>query len=430
MGNQSLQILLEKNTLGYLLSAGKSHDTNIVYKAIAEIEPSYFTEDKHKIIYEVIVSTVIKKKSLDMMVFFMSLNSTGKLEMAGGADYIAELISKRESTTNLLRATNQLKNEHKRREIHRVCEETIASLQEEESVENILDSLDSTLYAIRDDKDTNTIVDIPLTTDIIIEKANRVETLGCYGYSWGLPKLDYITGGIESGKTYVVGATKKSGKTKFVINTIHALHEKGVRSLFLSLEMNGEAVVKELISRFKEINNSDLKRNLSEQTFHKIKSFQSSISNIEIDTEAFLNILQLRYKVRHASQMGVKVVFIDYLQRMDFQQRGTALNFATLVSQAVAQIADIAKEFNVAIVFLSQLANRVDSEQASIADLKDSGGIAEGVDCILILNNQDRIKKEYERKTNEIWISIEQRSGSSGMIKCIVDLSISKYVEM
>jgi replicative DNA helicase len=104
-------------------------------------------------------------------------------------------------------------------------------------------------------------------------------------------------------------------------------------------------------------------------------------------------------------------------------------NFATSISKTVAQLADIAKEFKVAIVFLSQLSNDAEGKQATVMHLKDSGGIGEGVDCIIILNNQDRINKNKSVKSNEVWLSIEQRSGSSGQIKCIVDLGKSIYVE-
>jgi replicative DNA helicase len=382
------------------------------------------------IIYENIVETVITKRNLDILVFFMAIKQSGKLELAGGSAYINDIISKRESTTNATDATDQLRNEFNRRKLKDICDKAIKSLDTEYRVENVLNELDKQVYAMQENKPVETMVDIPAVIDSIIEKANNVDNYGCYGYSFGLHELDYLTGGLECGKTYVVGATKKSGKSKFVINTIHALHQREIKSLFLSLEMNGEGVVKEIISRFNEIDNSNLRRRLDRGTYEKIHSLKSELSYLEIDTQSFLTTTQIRHKVRQASQRGVKVIFIDYLQRLDFQMKGSGQNFATIISNTVSQIADIAKEFNVAILFLSQLANRADNEQATIADLKDSGGIAEGVDCILILNNQDRISKDYEHKTNQVWISIEQRSGASGLIKCTTNLGMAKFEEL
>lgn len=175
-----------------------------------------------------------------------------------------------------------------------------------------------------------------------------------------------------------------------------------------------------------------MKRKLDSMTEQKLLGVIDEIDdgNIVVDTTPYLTVNQVRAKVRRASKNGVKVVFIDYVQRMDFQLRQKKeLNFATVISHTVSQLADIAKENDVAIVILSQVANRAEKQEATIADLKDSGGIAEGADCILILNNQDRIKKSHDEKTNEVWISVEQRSGASGRIKCSVDLSRAVYQE-
>lgn len=151
-------------------------------------------------------------------------------------------------------------------------------------------------------------------------------------------------------------------------------------------------------------------------------------SDIIIDTTPGLSVSQVRSKIWKASKQGVKVVFLDYLQRMSIRLENGS-NYATAVSKTVAQLADIAKQYNMALIFLSQLANRAEGEQADISHLKDSGGIAEGVDCVVILNNQDRINRNYYEKMNEVWISVEQRSGSSGMVKCMVDLAKATYYE-
>jgi replicative DNA helicase len=239
-----------------------------------------------------------------------------------------------------------------------------------------------------------------------------------------------LTSGIELGKTYVIGATKKSGKSKIVISIIKSLVEAKVKPAFLSLEMGGESVVKELISAFADINNNLLKMPLDIDVENKIREVTEKFENVEIDTQSYLNIMQIRHKVRQASQRGVKVIFIDYLQRMNFEKRSNS-NDAKIIADTCSQIADIAKEFNVAIIYLSQLRNNADNEMADISMLKDSGGIAEAVDCILIINNIDRIEKNYDEysKKNEAHIMVEQRSGVSGVVICDIDLSRAKFSE-
>lgn len=424
----TLRPIIEKQVLGHLIAFGKAGETDSVFEVLSKIEPEHFESEKHRILYSEIVETFVKRKKLDTLTLFTELTRKNKLEVAGGGDYINELYAKREYSTDIFATVDQLVSLNKHDSLLKYCRDAISRLEKGEMGESVANDLDKQIYALRDNQ-SNTVVNIPKEAKSIIEKANNAEQYGCYGFSWGIPKLNYLTGGIETGKTYVIGATKKSGKSKMVINTIYNLRTQKIKTLFLSLEMGGESVVKELLSRFALIDNNVMKKKLDVDVQRKLEQTINEISDgITVDTQPFLNIMQVRHKVRVASQEGVKVVFLDYLQRMDFQLKGNNLNLATIIAQTVSQIADIAKEFNVAIIFLSQLANRAEHEQATIADLKDSGGIAEGVDCILILNNQDRIEKNYTDKTNQVFITVEQRSGASGIVKCMVDLSIARYL--
>lgn len=428
---EGIQIEIEKNVLSHLIACGKSGSVDTAYDIISKVEPEYFTEEKHQILYTAIVGIVVKHKRIDILSLYSELNANKKLELSGGNEYLASLGAKRDRSTTVQSSVNELVTEYKRREFSKHLNTALEDLSTKHDVDMVMNGLDEKIYQLSS-KQVETMVDVVKTTNEIIEKANNAQKYGCYGYSWGISGLDFITSGIEVGKTYVIGATKKSGKTKFVINTIKALTDAQVKVHFLSLEMNGESVVKELISRFASVNNNVLKTKLYGELEEKIRTVSQQYSDVEIDTQSFLNITQVRYKVRQAAQRGCKVIFMDYLQRMDFQLKGNNQNFATVIAGTVSQIADIAKEFGVAFIFLSQLRNNAENEQADISYLKDSGGIAEGVDCIIILNNQDRINKVYDQsqKTDEIWMSIEQRSGQSGIVRCKVDLSKAEYREI
>ncbi len=116
-------------------------------------------------------------------------------------------------------------------------------------------------------------------------------------------------------------------------------------------------------------------------------------------------------------------------ERMNIPNDGD--NRATATQKTTALIADCAKEFDVAIIFLSQMANRVEGKMGNVQDLKESGGIAENVDCILILNNLDRIEGRVgKNRTNETKIYVEQRSGESAIVNCRTELQYNQYQEL
>jgi replicative DNA helicase len=361
------------------------------------------------------------------------LKKRNMLEKIGGEIYLMELqpVSFADAATRY--RVDEILRQAKLRDLMDTCQNTLQRIDKKdyENISELTEPLGNDLYKIEHNK-THHDVDIEKVAIDVIERARALENGGVFGLSWGLTKLDYLTSGIELRKTYVIGGTKKTGKTKFVINTMHALKQQKTKSLFLSLEMDDEGVVRELLSRFARVHNTVLRRKLDNEIESKLLHAADEIADgcIAIDTTPYLSINQIRAKIRRAALKGVKVVFLDYLQRMNFQTKEYKdLNFATMVGHTVSQLADIAKENNVALIFLSQLANRAENKEATISDLKDSGGIAEGVDCILILNNQDRIKQNYEGKQNQVWISVDQRSGASGQIRCMVDLAMATYHE-
>jgi replicative DNA helicase len=160
--------------------------------------------------------------------------------------------------------------------------------------------------------------------EVGLDILERLETMGdIMGYSWGIPALDYYTGGIELGKTYVVGATKKAGKSRFVINTIHELFRKDVMSLFLSLEMSDLEVVQNLISRFGEINTDAFKRRgvyAPERLSKMITGALNTITGkdmIHVYTKPGLSFIQIKNLIRREVNKGAKVVFIDYLRHSE-----------------------------------------------------------------------------------------------------------------
>jgi replicative DNA helicase len=430
ISEEQIQMKLEQETLGALLVT--THKDTL-YQTIEELEPIHFYYEKHKLIYRAMVKLIVQHNSVDLVMLASELSNQHLLDHIGGEIYLTKLQPSSYSDSATKYRIEELKNQSRLRNLQEACQRTMLRLNEAdfETTLDLTDELANRIYEIEHQKTTQE-VDIADAAMKIIANAKNVDKAGVNGYSWGLPKLDWLTSGIELNKTYVIGGQKKSGKSKLIVNTIKSLKKQNVKCLFLSLEMDGDAVVRELLSRFADIPNTTMKRKLEDETAKKLESVVDAISDgtITIDTSSFLSVNQIRSKIRRAALKGVKVVFLDYLQRMNFQLKETRdLNFATVVAHTVSQLADIAKENNVALIFLSQLANRAEKKQASIADLKDSGGIGEGVDCILILNNQDRINKTREGKVNEVWISIEQRSGASGLIKCIVDLSKAAYFE-
>lgn len=87
---------LEEAVLGAILLSN-----NEFLKIVDLIRPNHFYTDQHKEIYSAIFSLWIQGKPIDMRTVVHQLRESGKLEIVGGAYYIAELTSKVSSAANI-----------------------------------------------------------------------------------------------------------------------------------------------------------------------------------------------------------------------------------------------------------------------------------------------------------------------------------------
>lgn len=188
------------------------------------------------------------------------------------------------------------------------------------------------------------------------------------GYSWGISDLDLWTSGIVLPRVYVIGGLKKSGKTRFLIHTIKALHQQQTPTVFLSMEMPAYEVTKLLHASFTGLN--DLRFRASSML--KSEEMQA-FRNVEIDEQVFslecksgLKIDQVLSRIRRYAKMGFKVIMIDYLQRISHDRNRQAQELEDIS----IRLADASRQHNVALILLSQLNAMGERETPNMGHLK------------------------------------------------------------
>jgi replicative DNA helicase len=96
----------------------------------------------------------------------------------------------------------------------------------------------------------------------------------------------------------------------------------------------------------------------------------------------------------------------------------------------------MSRELNIAVIALSQLSGLAEKlgkdEMPSMSFLKESQGIAENADCIMMLHNPDRLDNPYTidgaYKIQNFKILVEQRYGITGStIECDADLRTCSF---
>ncbi|MEM9897516.1 MAG: replicative DNA helicase, partial [Bacteroidota bacterium] len=383
---------IEEAVLGALML-----ERDALSNVIDILHPESFYKDAHQQIYEAIVFLFNDSQPVDIKTVTHQLRKMGKLELIGGAYYVAELTKKVNSAANVEYHSRIIAEQSIKRELIRISSEITKDAYEDTTdVFKLLDKAEQSLFEvseshIRKNYDKMSSLMHQAIDEIQIRK-DRED--GLTGVATGFSALDRVTSGWQASDLIIIAARPGMGKTAFVVSALRnaAIDFKTPVAIF-SLEMSSVQLVNRLISAEAElpsekIKKGDLQDYEWEQMIHKTRAL--SEAPIFIDDTPALTILELRAKCRRlAAQHGVKLIIIDYLQLMSGDSSKGTGNREQEIASISRALKGIAKELNVPVIALSQLSRAVETrggdKRPQLSDLRESGSIEQDADMVMFL---------------------------------------------
>ena len=155
---------------------------------------------------------------------------------------------------------------------------------------------------------------------------------------------------------------------------------------------------------------------------------------IFIDDTPNLSIQDIRSKIKTIvfEQSKIGLIIIDYLQLMQ-NSKFKSENRAQELAQITRMLKNIAREFDIPIIALSQLSrnveNRVDKKPI-LADLRDSGSIEQDADLVLMLYQNNYYSFNQIKNSDYSLIELiiaKQRNGPVGEVQLKFDQKRTKF---
>lgn len=213
------------------------------------------------------------------------------------------------------------------------------------------------------------------------------------GVTTGLHDLDAKLGGLHASDLVVVGARAAMGKTAFLLNLVDAAatagHVVGVISAEQPMAQMGQRLVG---LRSGQSVASMRSGDLPEEAWPRITDAITGIARAPIwwmdrasPSAAEIARIARKWKLKH----GLKVLFIDYIQRLS---GGEGEKRHEKVGSNIRAIKNLARELEVPIVALSQVSRDVEKRSNSVprmGDLSDSSEIEKEADQVLMLYRPD-----------------------------------------
>lgn len=421
----------------YYVLGGLLIDQQAIVKVADTIVPEDFYKDTHGHIYNAMVELYSRQEPIDLLSLTGKLEEKGKLETVGGRAYIANLAASAGTSANIeYHAQIIQKKATLRRLIRAASEISEMGYEEDEELDELLDSAEQKLFAVSQKFLKQSFVSIDNLLASAFDRIDELHRQGgkLRGLATGFKELDDLLAGLQKSDLIILAARPSVGKTSFALDLARqaAVINKVPVAIF-SLEMSKEQLVDRMLCSQAGVSLWKMRTgNLSDSgemnDFSRIGMAMGELSEapIFIDDSAGSNIMQIRTKARRLQmEKGLGLIVIDYLQLMEGRGRYKD-NRVQEVSEISRSLKIIARELNVPVIALSQLARAVEQQGGPaiprLAHLRESGSIEQDADVVMFIyrKSSDRhydidALTEDEKTQAEIFVA-KHRNGPVGKV--------------
>lgn len=405
----------EQAVLGaLLLEWGAMSDVVTMLKA------DRFYSFQNQMIFEAMVSLFKQNVHGDTLTIINELTKLGKIEQAGGTAYIASLTDTVPTAANVSYYVGIVLDAAVRRDLIRMSSELRASsFDETRSSRTLLEDAEKSIFTLSNHNESTQIYEMKDVVSSTIELIDRryKNNSELTGVPSGIARLDTMTSGFQKSEFIVIGARPSIGKTAFALSMMQTIAvEKHIPCGFFSLEMSYQSIGQRLLAQVSRLPSYKLRSGqLSMADFQKLQDAAGMCYNAPlyiVDTPN-MQLIDLRAMARRMKvNQGVQVIFIDYIGLI------TTENPAAPVYETVSEISkslkSLARELDIPIVALSQVARDAEGQEPNLAQLRGSGSIEQDADVVLFLHRDRKIMEDKEPVQDAKCIVAKQRNGATG----------------
>ena len=455
---------IEIIVLAYLLKHSELLDSHFEF-----ISADLFANSENLKIFKVLEDFHQKQKNISIETVKNYIPDIQSNTLKGLSLQIDQIVFSKDIFKNYLETLQEL---YLRRELFKITQSKnteATSFETSNNVKDIFLDLEKKLFDLSNfNKDSYEFKDFATVTKSsikLVEKAFKKK--GKYsGVVSGFNDLDNMLGGLQNSDLVILAGRPSMGKTALATNIAFnaakfysSEEEKGSVVMF-SLEMSAEQIGLRILAEQSKIPSVKLRKGeLTESDSIALSETYKEIHNLKFffDDSPNLTVSELRSKLRrYKNNYNIKLVLIDYLQLI--KPEGNKDNRVNELSEITRNLKQLAKEFDLPVVSLSQLSRQVESrddKRPLLSDLRESGSIEQDADVVMFIYREsyylqrneptrgpDESQESYQKK-HDAWkdrneevfnkaelIIAKQRNGPTGKVDLYFDDKYTKFLGM
>jgi len=401
-----------------------------------KIETFYFKN--HQELYKAVVEMYKNKIAIDIITLNSFLQDNGLLEKIGGTKVLIELVNYVPNLLYLEDYISLINDKFLRRSLIKLGYKIINSAYVTNlPLETLLNGLELEVFNLTNEIKTQKIYsNAELLSSVFLELKQKSLNPALSGLASGFYELDSFTQGFQKSDLIIIAGRPSMGKTALSLNIgLNIIKNLNLPVVFFSLEMSKEQLIYRLLTTETSISSIRLKTgNLYKDDWLKLNEIIQNLSNLPlfIDDTPNPTIQDIKMKIKKVifEQNQIGLVVIDYLQLMQNSKFKTE-NRSQELSQITRSLKNIAREFQVPIIALSQLSRNVENrnnKRPILSDLRESGSIEQDADVVLMLYRESYYNSNSITIDNSVQLIIaKQRNGPVGTIDLQFDPKLMRF---
>ena len=399
----------ERAILGAVLLAPE-----LVASVSEELEVEDFYVDRHRRIYGAMLEIKKRGQGIDLRTLQAELEDAGVFSQMGGMAYLAALDLDLPDLQGLESYVRIVRDRAVRRRLMSGCLEIAGSCAEGSgaNAQEALLEAEKMIFSLGDSRGRGGLQMLDKAFVSVTEQLQR-RSSGLLGTPSGFAELDRLTEGLVPGSLIVLAGRPSLGKSAFALNVAQHVAIRERRPVaFFSLEMSLDELTLRILASESSVAHSELRGNrLEEAQWTSVYEAmeRSCRAPLLIDDEPSRTVREIASSARRlASQRGLALLVVDYLQLMDSGERFDSRHLEIgAISRALKLLA---KELAIPVLALSQLSRKAEQREdrrPRLSDLRESGAIEQDADVVLFLHE--------ERGERELIVA-KQRNGPTGTV--------------
>lgn len=414
----------EQAILGGLLLDGA------VWPDVADqVSASDFYREDHRLLFEAIAQLADANDPCDQITVVESLRGSGRLDKAGGSQYIGSLVADTPSTANIRAYAGIVREKAQQRALIQAGSAMAQAgfAEDGRPVAEKLDEAESSVSAIRDTRAGTGPVDARQIVNETIESIEFAHESGdeVTGLPTGFPDLDEKLGGLQKTDLIYVAGRPSMGKTMMALQICENGALNGKRALVFSLEMSRMRLMQRAMSRWSQIPLKKIRRSrlMQDADWSDLTDISARLakSGLIIDDTSGLSILDVRSRARREHRRApLDVIVVDFIQLMATDASADNRNDA--IRRISNGLKALAKELDLPVLAISQLNRELEKREDKrprMSDLRECGDLEQDADLILFVYRDEAYRPNGPHQGIAEFIIGKQRDGELGATEAV-----------